>query len=308
LVSVWLLSATVLDCHRGGSLRVAVRRAVVVGAALLTAGCGAGLPDGEVGAAQVTVPVPATIPPGTGPAAPATPVPATEPPRPLKVLMAGDSMMGGLAPALKALLNGSGQGDVRFKLTPVLHGDPTLQAAWARELPMFDPDYVVMFVGFWETVAARRSGYDVLDPVDRTRYEAEVLDPWVRFITSYGARVVWIRHSPVGSLEHGQRLATFEPLVAALPERWPEIRLFPSISALNGTDEPTFHDTAVGPDGVRVRTRQVDGFHLCPDGAVRLAAALAGELGTTLPGPPGWETGPWRNDPVAFPPGKCLAV
>jgi hypothetical protein len=270
---------------------------VLVALAAVLAACGGGTPTGDVGAAQVAVNAP---PPTTAISTTTTTVPA----RPVRVMLAGDSIMGGLAPAVKAALAG-GRADVRYKLTPAIQGDPPLRLSWEQELPVFDPDVIVLFLGVWETVTAAMHGYDIDDPAGRARYEQEILDPWVRFITSDGARVVWIGHAPVDRADIQPRLVAYEPLLQALPDRWPQVRYLSSTPALNGEDAG-FHASVIGADGRRVRTRQVDGLHLCPDGAARLAAVLLGLL--DLPATsPDWPTGPWRADAKAFPPGTCPA-
>jgi hypothetical protein len=271
--------------------------------ALLIPACGPGLPDGEVGSAEVraTAPPPPPVPPATE--APTT----TLPPRPRKVLLAGDSMAGNVAPALKAALASGTVTDVRFKLTPALQGDPPLRQSWERELPLFDPDVVVMFLGVWETASAPAHGWTMEGP-GRATYEAEVIDPWLRLITAYGARVVWITHAPVDNKDLVGRLPIFDAVVRALPTRWPQVEVVSATEALNGEEGPVFHNHVVGPDGVPRRTRQTDGFHLCPEGAARLAAVLADHLGGPVPEAGDWAPGPWRGDRQAFPAGKCPAI
>jgi hypothetical protein len=55
-----------------------------------------------------------------------------------------------------------------------------------------------------------------------------------------------------------------------------------------------------------VRVRQIDGLHLCPDGAVLLARALLDELGERreLQVAPEWEAGVWRSG-EEYPAGSC---
>jgi hypothetical protein len=274
--------------------------AFVLGGVLIPA-CGPGLPDGEVGSAEVrtTVAPPPPEPPTTE--APTT----TAPPRPRKVLLAGDSMAGNLAPALKAALASGTVTDVRFKLTPALQGDPPLRQSWERELPTFDPDVVVMFLGVWETASAPAHGWNL--GTGRAAYEAGVIDPWVQLITSSGARVLWITHAPVQAKDLTDRLPVFNDVVQALPARWPQVEVVSATAALNG-DDKAFRNSVPGPDGGRRRTRQIDGFHLCPEGAARLAAVLVDRLGGPVAEAGDWASGSWRGDRQAFPAGKCPPV
>jgi hypothetical protein len=55
-------------------------------------------------------------------------------------------------------------------------------------------------------------------------------------------------------------------------------------------------DIATSPDGFAERVRRVDGTHLCPGGAVRMAEPVIQLLVDTwnLPVDPGWPNGEWR--------------
>ncbi len=215
--------------------------------------------------------------------------------RPLRVAMAGDSVMAGLDPAVRWALQGSGAAEVRFVLTPSLLRDPTVRFTWTQQLDSFDPDVVVMFVGTWETG-------QVLDP---DSYPEEVLDPWVELLVSRGAEVVWIGNPLVGGDEANERFATLNGLLAELPDRWPQVTYLPAGLALDSPDG-TFQPTLELDDGTVVRTRQLDGLHLCPDGAGLLADLVLGELGGRwqVEPVPGWRDGGWRDEAV-YPADQC---
>ena len=56
-----------------------------------------------------------------------------------------------------------------------------------------------------------------------------------------------------------------------------------------------------------MKLRKLDDWHLCQDGAARLAALVhedAVALGLSAPARSGWEDGAWRND-VAFDSPAC---
>ena len=63
------------------------------------------------------------------------------------------------------------------------------------------------------------------------------------------------------------------------------------------------------PRGTWVRARKLDNTHLCPYGAASFGALVTHDLTPSLtlgPMRPGWESGPWTNDPrYDDPPGAC---
>ena len=62
----------------------------------------------------------------------------------------------------------------------------------------------------------------------------------------------------------------------------------------------------VGADGTNVRTRQVDGLHLCAAGAERLGRVLLDALVADFHAhvKAGWEAGAWQREAV-YPPASC---
>jgi hypothetical protein len=79
----------------------------------------------------------------------------------------------------------------------------------------------------------------------------------------------------------------------------------PVLRAVDGT-APRW---LTGPTGGPVLARKPDGWHFCPDGAVRVAqlvAARVAQLGWSSPPLAGWESGSWRHDQrYSEPPGGC---
>jgi hypothetical protein len=278
--------------------------AVVASVAVLVGACATGPshPGGVSG--------PGAAAPGTGPALPAAAGddPTTTPRSPVRVLLAGDSVMRNLAPALKAALGDGGRADVRFILAAVIQNDPTVRITWEEQLRTFRPEIAVMFIGSWETFEIIRHGGVLGDPAWRAQYERDILDPWVQFITSGGARVVWVGNAVAGDPAVTDNFAAYDNVLRALPERWPQVTFVTSAVALNGSVGPGYHDVVMGDDGVPVRTRQTDGLHLCADGAARLAAVVVDALAPAVVARPGWDSGPWRRDTAIFPPEKCPPV
>jgi hypothetical protein len=267
-----------------------------------------------------------TAPPTT---APPTSPPTTEPPttvapatttiagprvpdraHPLRIALAGDSVMAGLSPPIKAALEANGLATVKFILTPSILRDPAVRFTWNTQLNEFDPEVIVMFVGTWEGgVVAKGANPDLTaDPNWRASYERDVLDPWIQLITSRGASVVWIGNPIVKNDDANKLFGSLNAAFRDLPNRWESVEYLDSNPALNGS-QPGYHDVVTLGDGTLVRTRQVDGLHLCSGGAALLARVLLQDLqdGFHATAADGWERGAWTRESV-YPPASCPAV
>ncbi|OWY59645.1 hypothetical protein B7486_73460, partial [cyanobacterium TDX16] len=99
-----------------------------------------------------------TLPPGGR-------VPTAE--DPLRVLLAGDSVMAGLAPAVTAAVESGGAADATFTLTPALPHQDLDWAGWQARLAELDPEVVVVLVGVWE-----RTFGTISDPAWRAGFDA----------------------------------------------------------------------------------------------------------------------------------------
>jgi hypothetical protein len=199
----------------------------------------------------------------------------------------------------------AGRASVRFLLTPTILRDPTVRFFWDRQLAEFRPDVIVLFLGIWEAGEIARSGGSLADAEWRGRYERDVIDPWVRLLTAGGARLVWIGNPVVGTPEATVALAQLDEVVRGLPARWPLVRPVAAGPALNGPGD-AYQDVLVD-DGVPVRTRQLDGLHLCAGGAARLTDLVLAALDPWPAPVAGWRQGPWRADP-AYPADGCPPV
>lgn len=233
---------------------------------------------------------------------------------PLRVVLAGDSVMAGLAPAARAALQSAGAADVRYVLTPTILREEHARADWEAQLEAFDPDLVVMFIGGWEAREAEiGSGQSIVfgAPGWRPDYEAAVVDPWVRMISSKGAEVVWIGSPEMPNAVMEDAFARLDGVYQDVPNRFPQVSFFEAADAIGGAGDRT---TAVitTETGARVRSRQLDGLHLCSDGAARLAAQLAAQVekGWALPLKPGWDApdAPWRVDSKIYPVSSCPTI
>ena len=273
-----------------------VRLLAVVFALSLLSGFGVGHLVPEEATSQV-----AASPPSTTEAPPS---PAADG-EPLRVVLAGDSVMAGLVPAVAAALEPTGA-TVDFVLTPTILRDPSVRFSWSQELAELDPDVVVMFVGTWE---ARDEEGASGDPGWALTYRAEVVEPWLELITGAGASVTWIGAPPVPGAERAAFFGLLNGVFASLPATWPQVTyLDPSISL--GPAGADYLAVLVLPDGTTARLRQIDDLHLCPVGAQLLAEQLVASLaeGNDLDVPDGWQEGEWQRDEELYDVAGCPPV
>lgn len=261
-----------------------------------------------------TTALPTTAPPTTE-APPTTPPPRPPagrrptPEDPLRVVMAGDSVMAGLWPPVKAALETGGAAQVHFVLTPTILRDPSIRFTWEKQLEDFDPEVIVMFVGTWEShevsVGAGQS-VTLGDPAWRQSYEREVLDPWVRFISGRGARVVWIGSPIAAGGEANSFFVGLNEVFRGLPDRFGQVSYIDATRALQA-DQASFQAVVAGLDGQPRRIRQLDGLHLCPEGGALLAVPLIRTLQQDweVPVAFNWQNLPWRDDAKIYPSSSC---
>jgi hypothetical protein len=170
-----------------------------------------------------------------------------------------------------------------------------------------DPTAVVVLLG------NRDFGAALTDPAS---YRAE-LDEAVRLLSSRGARVLWLGLPPLppSPFDEVGRQAV-NRLFAELPDRFPGVVRYASTDEVLGGPDGDFVRSAPSADGTETPIRKLkpDGSgeeHLCPDGAVRLAALIRAELSSMVavpPAPAGWDRGGWRSEPrYDDPPGACRA-
>jgi len=269
-------------------------------------------------AAPTTTEAPTTTSTSTTTSPPTTVAPTTtiagprKPDRehPLRIALAGDSVMAGLAPPVKAALEADGTATVKFILTPSILRDPAVRFTWNTQLNEFDPEVVVMFVGTWEggVVAKGAGGDPTTDPNWRPTYERDVLDPWIQLVTSRGASIVWIGNPVVKSEQANALFGALNEAFRDLPTRWRDVSFLDSNPALNGS-QPGYHDVVLLADGTRVRTRQLDGLHLCSGGAALLGRVLIQQLEADFRADVhlGWESGAWQDEGV-YPDESCPSL
>lgn len=291
--------------------------ALVVVLVVLTyfVGSAVAISPGEQGASTVTPGVERSAPEGVTAveapvAAPASAAVSAVPPAPLpvarRVLTVGDSAMVDAALGYEAAFRAAGAEEVvrggimGFGVTRTIGGsaEPLWRSQWPRLIDEVRPDLTIVMLGGWDLKWILAHSLDA--------YEQEVLDA-ARTLTSKGGSVLWLSMLPGGNDPY---LGELNSVFARLPSQVPGVRYLQIDAALAG---PTgaWPKTYEAADGSVVRLRKLDDWHLCQDGAVRLAQyvndwAVAYRLAS--PAVHGWEKGPWWDDvafdsPICWPPG-----
>lgn len=264
---------------------------------LLAVGCGtddrAATSDGSAPSDDSVPEAPAaTVAPTTSTTAPpGGRVPTAD--DPLRVLLAGDSVMAGLAPAVTAAVEGGGAATSTFVLTPALPHDGIDWAAWEARLAELEPEVVIVLVGVWE-----RTHVDLSDPGFQPAYDTWVLDPFAEMVTDAGARLVWVGMPGVPNPQLSAEFAALNAALSAQADRWPdgEVRYVDGPAAVSAPDgsQP---QVIPRPSGRFARVRQVDGTHLCADGSTLITRAVLDVLDEDWGVPAGeeWPAGAWRD-------------
>jgi len=261
--------------------------------ALALAACSSDGDDQVSAAADDSVPEAptATAPETTTTLPPAGRVPTEA--EPLQVLLAGDSVMAGLAPAVTAGLESGGAAASTFTLTPALPHQGLDWVGWEARLAELDPEVVVVLIGVWE-----RTQVNLADPAFQAAYDAEVLDPFAQMVVDSGARLVWVGMPGVPDATLSAEFTTLNAALAAQAARWPDGEVTyvdgpAAVSAPDGTQPAIIPRTAGGV----TRVRQIDGTHLCADGSTLMARSVLGALQAdwAVPLGSGWTTGAWRT-------------
>jgi len=224
----------------------------------------------------------------------------------LRVVMAGDSVMNGLAPAVATALNEGGESEVVFELAPSIVRDAGSRVLWQRRLDEFAPDLVVMLIGTWEK---RDPNFNPGDPAWAANYQEQVLDPFAAMITDAGARLLWIGMPAVPTDSDTLQFVALNSQFEALADRDDAVDYVEGGEYLNGPDGG-WTDVLARADGIPERVRRTDGLHLCPGGSERLATPViqyAQEQWNVAVGG-NWQNAPWRVPPTLDKPEECPPV
>lgn len=224
----------------------------------------------------------------------------------LRVILAGDSVMNGLAPAVATGLNEGREADAKFELAPSIARDAASRVLWQTQLEEFHPDLVVMLIGTWEK---RDPNFDPGDPAWAARYQSEVLDPFAAMVTDSGAKLLWIGMPAVPADSDTLQFVALNTQFEALAARDDNVDYIEGGQYLNGPDGQ-WTDVLPAADGSPERVRRSDGLHLCPAGAERLAIPILQVIQQQWNVAIGfnWQNGQWRQPPTLDHPEECPAV
>jgi hypothetical protein len=221
---------------------------------------------------------------------------------PLHVLIVGDSVMFDAAPAISAALTSTGAAIVDsrpfygFGLTKTDAFD--WRERWPEWVAEAAPGAVVVMVGAWD-VDDRMVGGRLLtvgEPAWREWY-GEMVEDAVAVLSATGAHVFWIGLPGAERPDWTADAAALNQVVSAVATARREASFLDGAAPL-ATADGQYPQYLPGPDGALQRMRKTDGLHLCPRGAARLAASVAGRIVSVygLALQPGWETAEWTRD------------
>ena len=223
---------------------------------------------------------------------------------PLRVLMAGDSLMADLSLAIASTLQDGGRAVARFVAAPSIPREGVTRALWRQQLDQFDPEAIIVMIGVWEGMGIDAQAQQPIGtPAWERAYRRELLDPYLQLLTSEGAEVVWIGMPPSPDLRRSLEFAALNRAVRRVANRSPDLTWIPGDEILSRPDG-SWAEILPGPQGTPQRVRRVDTTHLCAEGAVRLARPVLRHLERQweVPLAPNWPTRNWR---WVFPPDEC---
>jgi hypothetical protein len=221
-----------------------------------------------------------------------------------RVLLVGDSVMENMQPALLAAFAGDPRVATHFVLQATISRENS-ELLWYRLHRDYQPDVVVMLVGFWEI-----STEAFQDRSQRAAYVAEHLDPLADFVTADGTELLWVGMPAVRNPVQSADYVELNTMLAAQAEDRLDVDYVDGGQFLNAPDGSyaEFLPSVFGPPE-RVRRNDRGGLHLCPAGVVRLAYPILEWVGMRYPFTPaiGWENGSWRRPPELPDPEQCPA-
>ena len=222
--------------------------------------------------------------------APSTP---TDTPAPPSVMLIGDSGLYDVSPAVSAMYRHLGTTtfvDATWPGFGLTQEEFSWRADWAKIVDTHDPRLVVVMISGWDFVFVGTHGAEAYD---------RLVDEAIALLTRRGAKVLWLSGLPGDGAELAAINARMNPRFRAAARRHPGVVSYTDVTqAMRGPDGG-FPRWLPGVDGGEELIRKPDGFHLCPQGAARLARAVADEAAAVGLGPkpvPGWEQGEWVSD------------
>jgi peptidoglycan/LPS O-acetylase OafA/YrhL len=217
------------------------------------------------------------------------------------VMILGDSGTVDATPAISAVFKAAGATTVIAGAGPGFGlSNPvfTWRQSWTQLMAEHHPDLVIMMLGGWDIDYLKNSG--------DAAYIAMV-DEAVTILTTGNTHLLWLSMLPGGTTPDRPPDRIYQQLPARYPGRVQYADIESSLRGPNG-DWPR---AVTAADGSRVLWRKPDSWHLCPEGAERLAAAINVAAATDQwadAAPVGsWEDGSWRSSALYDDPkGGCV--
>ncbi|MEY4130115.1 MAG: hypothetical protein RLZZ31_239 [Actinomycetota bacterium] len=203
------------------------------------------------------------------------------------VMIGGDSSGVDAQPALAAAFQAAGATKVLMRSGPgigLVH-IPEWRSAWQEAIAVEKPKLIIAMVGLWDFRFVSENGIEAYRPIARE---------FVQAMTKDGATLVWLPILPGGS----NNVDNINELIKSLEAEFPGKLIVPEIDEAFRDENGNYTRTVTDENGVTYLLRKPDNWHLCPDGAERLASIVLRDLiqaGVSLPPVRGWEDGPWRQ-------------
>jgi peptidoglycan/LPS O-acetylase OafA/YrhL len=204
------------------------------------------------------------------------------------VMIVGDSGMADTAPAIGAAFKAAGTTKVIDASSPGLgltRKESPYRDVWRDLIAEHDPDLIVVMLGGWDL--------DYLAENGDAAYAA-VVDEGVGLLTAGGAHVLWLSMMPGGTTPERQ----VDRVYSQLPAKYPGVVDYFDFEQVLRGPEGDWPRTVTAVDGSTILLRKPDNWHMCPEGAERVAEAAldrAVALGWAPPAGVDWKDGDWRD-------------
>jgi len=231
-------------------------------------------------------------------APPGGPSPAL-PGAPAAIMIVGDSGTFDAAPAIGAQYKALGTSKVVDASFPGF-GFSRNPSGWERDYPDLVAQngvkLTVIMLGGWDLQYLKDHGVAAYD---------RLLNKAVEIFGAGGGKVLWLGELP------GPKTDTkvMDDVFIAFAKEHPGVVTYGEIDAAVRAPDGTYPRWIPDEHGTLVLARKPDGWHLCPDGASRIAKAVAdlsASAGWSARSTTGWEHGDWRsNERYDDPKGGC---
>ncbi len=211
---------------------------------------------------------------------------------PRAVVVLGDSGMVDEQVALEAAFHAAGTGHIERAAGPGV--GLSLPLAWREDwkglIDRVDPQIVVVMLGGWDMRYIYENGDAAY---------LGLIGEAVDILSARGAKILWLPMLPGGT--HVWKTVDdhkVDELIASLPALHPGVVYAPDVTGSLMLPDGTYGRSYVDDSGHTVLLRKPEGWHLCQEGAARLAQAILDasvELGLSPPASSPWKDGDWRS-------------